>query len=248
MELHLLNTGYFTIDKSLLVYTKYQGQIYDAALKPLLMKTEKENILIDTGIGELPEAYKEFHTVKMKPDQTLAMQLQKHGLKPEDIDIVVNTHLHFDHCGNNRLFSKAKFYVQAEEIRYAYAPDRFQAAAYIRDFFDTKADYVTLNGEHEITDNVFVVPTSGHCPGHQSIVVTLEGKNYVYCGDAAPLRENLEKKNIPGVLYRSDEALKSIDRLRCIKNAVYIFSHDNEQMVLRVLDICEKERKDKVSL
>lgn len=232
MKLHLLNNGFFTIDKSLLVYAKYQGQTYEAALKPLLIKTEKENILIDTGISELPETHKKFHTIKRKPDQTLALQLQKFGLKPEDINMVINTHLHFDHCGNNKLFPKAKFYVQSDEIRYAYAPDRFQSVAYVREFFDIKVDYVPLKGKCEIANNVFVVPTPGHCPGHQSIIVNEGEKNYVYCGDVAPLRENLEKRNIPGVLYRSDEALSSIDILRRIKDAVYIFSHDNEQLVL----------------
>lgn len=232
MKLHLLNDGYFTIDKSLLVYAKYQGQIYEAALKPLLITTEKENILVDTGIGELPETHRKFHTVKRKPDQTLKMQLQKFGLKLEDIDIVVNTHLHFDHCGNNVLFPKAKFYVQVDEIRYAYAPDRFQRAAYVQEFFDIEAEYISLKGKCEITDDVFVVPTPGHCPGHQSIIAKEGKKNYVYCGDVAPLRENLEKRNIPGVLYRADEALESIDNLRRIKDAVYIFSHDNEQIAL----------------
>jgi len=232
LKIHLLNDGYFTIDKSLLVYAKYQGQIYEAALKPLLIKTEKENILIDTGIGELPETHKKFHMVKRKPDQTLRVQLQKFDLKPEDINIVVNTHLHFDHCGNNMLFPKAKFYVQVNEIRYAYAPDRFQRAAYVKEFFDIGVEYVPLKGRHEIADNVFVVPTPGHCPGHQSIIIKEKQKNYVYCGDVAPLRENLEKRNIPGVLYRADQALKSIDNLRLIKDAVYIFSHDNEQMIL----------------
>jgi glyoxylase-like metal-dependent hydrolase (beta-lactamase superfamily II) len=232
LKLHLLNDGYFTIDKSLLVYAKYQGQIYEAALKPLLIQTEQENILVDTGIGEFPETHKKFHTVKRKPEQALKTQLQKFSLKPEDIDIVVNTHLHFDHCGNNMLFPNAKFYVQVDEIRYAYAPDRFQRATYIQEFFDTKAEYMLLKGKYELANDVFVVPTPGHCPGHQSIIIKEGGKNYVYCGDVAPLRENLERRNVPGVLYHADEALKSIDNLRRIKNAIYIFSHDNEQMAL----------------
>jgi len=230
MELHLLSDGYFSLDKSLLVYTKHQGQIYEAALKPLLIILDKEKILVETGIGELPEAYRKFHTTKRKPDQELKAQLQKHGTKPEDITSVINTHLHFDHCGNNASFLNAKFYVQAEELRYAYAPDRFQKAAYLKRFFDANLDYVPIRGKHRLTDNIVLIPTPGHSIGHQSVLIKGEGKNLVYCGDAAPLRENLEKRNIPGVLYRADQALESIDKLRSIKNAGYIYSHDNEQL------------------
>ncbi|MFQ5759182.1 MAG: hypothetical protein ACE5IF_05850, partial [Candidatus Bathyarchaeia archaeon] len=69
MELHLLSDGRFTLEKSFLVYAKYQGETYEAALKPLLIITGKERILIDTGIGELPEKYRKFHTVKRKPNE-----------------------------------------------------------------------------------------------------------------------------------------------------------------------------------
>lgn len=230
MELHLLSDGYFTLDKSLLVYTKYQGQIYEAALKPLLILAGEEKILVETGIGDLPETYRRFHTIKRKPDQALRAQLHEHKIKPEDITLVVNTHLHFDHCGNNALFPNAKFYVQADELRYAYAPDRFQKAAYLREFFDAGLDYVPVRGKHKITENIILVPTPGHSIGHQSVLVRGERKNYVYCGDAAPLRENLEKRNVPGVLFRADQALRSIDKLRGIMNAAYIYSHDNEQL------------------
>ena len=229
LELHLLSDGCFTLDKSLLVYAKYQGEIYEAALKPLLIITDRERILIDTGIGELPEKYKKFHTVRRKPAQGLRTQLRRYGLKPENIDVVINTHLHFDHCGNNRDFTNAKFYVQADELRYAYVPDRFQKASYIRTFFDVNIDYVPIHGGRRITENVSVLPTPGHSIGHQAVVIRNDGKNYVYCGDAAPLRENLERRNIPGVLYRSDQALQSIDKLRDIEDAVYIYSHDSKQ-------------------
>lgn len=232
MELHLLSDGYFTLDKSFLVYTKYQGQPYEAALKPLLVITEEDRILIDTGVGELPEKHRKFHTVKRMSDQELKAQLQKHGLKLEDIDIVINTHLHFDHCANNGSFPNAKFYVQEDELRYAYAPDRFQKAAYIREFFDVPMEYVPLHGQYRVTDDMIIIRTPGHSIGHQSVIIRKDERNYVYCGDAAPLRENLKRRNIPGVLYRADQALKSIDKLRSIKNAVYIYSHDNEQLTL----------------
>lgn len=233
MELHLLCDGFFTLDKSFLIYTKYMGQPYEAAVKPLLISTPKENILVDTGIGELPEKHAKLFNVKRRAEENLKTQLAQHNLKPEDIDTVVNTHLHFDHCGNNALFPNAKFIVQADEFRYAFAPDRFQQISYIREFFDIRANnYQLVHGRHKITDNVFALPTPGHSIGHQSVIVKAEEKNYVYCGDAAPTKENLERRNIPGILYCAHKALRSIDNLRTIKNAVYVYSHDNEQLTL----------------
>lgn len=232
MKLHLLCDGFFTLDKSFVVYMKYAGQPYEAAVKPLLIMKPQKNILVDTGIGELPEKYRKFYTIKRTPEQNLKTQLAAHGLKPEDIDIVINTHLHFDHCGNNNLFSNAKFCVQTEEFRYAQEPERFQQASYIKELFDIKADYQLIQGQYDVTSEVSVIPTPGHSPGHQSILIKSGDVNYVYCGDAAPVKECLEKRNIPGVLYSSHEALKSIDRLKAISAAVHIYSHDNEQMTI----------------
>lgn len=236
MKMHLLCDGFFTLDKSLVVYMKYMGQLYDAALKPLLVLTNNsERVLIDTGVGELTEAQKKFFPVKRKADENLTVQLLKHGLKPENIDIIINTHLHFDHCGNNRLFKNARFVVQAAELNYAYEPERFQQAAYIRELFDVKGlNYEAVNGQRQVCQGVSVLPTFGHSVGHQSVIIEGDdNKKYVYCGDAAPIRENLERRNIPGILYNAHEALEAIDRLRKIENAVYIFSHDNEQLTLQ---------------
>jgi glyoxylase-like metal-dependent hydrolase (beta-lactamase superfamily II) len=232
VKIDLLHDGFFTLDKSLIVYMKYMGQPYDAALKSLLISTPEENILVDTGAGQLPEKYRQYYPIKRKPNETLQTELLKHDLKPEDIDFVVNTHLHFDHCGNNALFKNAKFIVQAEEYRYAFEPERFQQTAYIRELFDVNVDYQQLHGKRKIVDGVSIVPTPGHSIGHQSVLVEVNGKNYVYCGDAAPIKENLERRNIPGVLYCPHKALESIDCLKTMKNAYYIYSHDNEQMTL----------------
>jgi N-acyl homoserine lactone hydrolase len=227
LQLHLLKNGFFTLDKGFLVYGKYHGEIYEAALKPLLIISDKEKILVDTGIGELPEQHKRFYRVRQGRDHALEAQLRRHQLKPEDITMVINTHLHFDHCGNNKLLKNAKFYVQADELQYAYAPDRFQKNAYIREFFDLDVDYVKVRGDYELTKDVHIILTLGHSPGHQSVVVRDGENTIVYCGDAAPLRENLEAQNIPGVLYHADEALRSLERLRSFKEANFIFSHDS---------------------
>ena len=230
LDVKLLSDGYFTLDKSFLVFGKYQGIRYKAALKPMLVRTEKETILVDTGVGNLPPKYQTFHEIIRARDEELGYSLKKVGLHPEDITMVVNTHLHFDHCGNNRMFAKSKFLIQTDEIRYAYFPDRFMRVSYLRDFFDVEGDYLPVRGRYEIEDGVEVIPTPGHTIGHQSVVVKWKDRNVVYAGDAAPLAENIEKRNITGMIYDSALGVQSIDMLRRIENPVYIYSHDNEQL------------------
>ena len=230
MDVKLLTDGYFTLDKSFLVFGKYQGVKYKAALKPLLVRTEKETIIVDTGIGNLPPKYREHHDVIRKKEEGLRYSLKKAGVRPSDITLVVNTHLHFDHCGNNRLFPGAKFLVQTDEVRYAYFPDRFMRVSYLREFFDLEADFLEVRGRYEIGEGVQVLPTPGHTIGHQSVVAGWKDRNIVYTGDAAPLAENIERRNITGMVYDSARAAESIDLLRRVENPVYIYSHDNQQL------------------
>jgi glyoxylase-like metal-dependent hydrolase (beta-lactamase superfamily II) len=230
IDVKLLSDGYFTLDKSFLVFGKYQGMKYKAALKPLLIRTQKETILVDTGVGTLPAKYEKFHEVIRSKEEALRYSLHQAGLRPEDVTMVVNTHLHFDHCGNNKMFANGKFLVQTDEIRYAYFPDRFMRVSYLREFFDVEGDYIPVRGKYEIENGVEVLPTPGHTIGHQSVVVKWKGRNIVYTGDAAPLPENIEKRNITGMIYDSAQGMQSIDLLRRIENPVYIYSHDNEQL------------------
>jgi N-acyl homoserine lactone hydrolase len=230
LDVRLLSDGYFTLDKSFLVFGKYQGIKYKAALKPLLVRTEKETILVDTGVGNLPPKYQKFHEVIRSKGEELSHSLKTAGLKPSDVTMVVNTHLHFDHCGNNRMFKNSKFLIQTDEVRYAYFPDRFMRVSYLRDFFDVEGDYLPVRGRYEIENGVEIIPTPGHTIGHQSLVVKWKDRNIVYTGDAAPLPENIEKRNITGMIYDSAMGVQSLDTLRRIENPVYIYSHDNEQL------------------
>jgi glyoxylase-like metal-dependent hydrolase (beta-lactamase superfamily II) len=228
-----LSDGYFTLDKSFLVFGKYQGTKYRAALKPLLVQTDKEKIIVDTGVGTLPEKYQGFHQVIRNRNEQLQVSLKQAGIEPADVTLVVNTHLHFDHCGNNKLFPNAKFLVQTDEVRYAYFPDRFMRISYLREFFDTGGEFLPVKGRHTIEDGIELLPTPGHTIGHQSVVVKWKGRNIVYTGDAAPLPENIERRNITGMIYDSAQGLESIDTLRRIDNPLFIYSHDNEQLTLK---------------
>ena len=91
------------------------------ALNCLLIDTGNKKVLIDTGVGEkLSEKFKGIYRVER--DNGLLSSLRSAGVEPEDIDFVINTHLHFDHCGHNQAFTRADFIVQEREYDYCRLP------------------------------------------------------------------------------------------------------------------------------
>ena len=127
-------------------------------------------ILVDTGmIDSTPELDEDWHPT-IYPDRI-----------PREVALVINTHLHFDHCGGNRLFSGIPIYVQRRELEAAREPDYT-----IREWVEFDgATYVELDGEAEIVPGVRVLPTPGHTPGHQSVLVDTDDGLVVVAGDVA---------------------------------------------------------------
>jgi glyoxylase-like metal-dependent hydrolase (beta-lactamase superfamily II) len=231
-SLKLLSDGYFELDMGMMVYAKtsYYGKKYMAALKPLLVRTNDENILIDTGMGDLPELYRQYYVLDR--EVTLEKSLASKGLKPGDISIVINTHLHADHCGNNRLFKNAKFIVQKTELEYARNPHRFLRGGYIPELFEG-LNFTTVDGDSTVLPEISVIHTGGHTPGHQSVIIDARdsdySKLYIYCGDESPLEENLKKRNITGILYNQVKSFEALERLAKYE-AVFIYSHERTQL------------------
>jgi N-acyl homoserine lactone hydrolase len=127
-------------------------------------------VLVDTGlIDSTPELDEEF-SPRFDPDKI-----------PRDVMCVVNTHLHFDHYGGNRRFPGKPLYVQRVE-RTAARADGYT----IRDWVEfAGARYVELEGEAELLPGIRVVPTPGHTPGHQSVLVETDDGLVVVAGDVA---------------------------------------------------------------
>src|SRR5205814_1138365 len=119
-------------------------------------------ILVDTGVGYPEALVKEWKVV----NRHVADALAEHDLSPADVRIVVNTHLHFDHCGQNAVFKHAPFYVQRAEL------DRARKENDITNqWFDfAGAKYELLDGDAEIAEGVRAVATPGHTVGHQSVI------------------------------------------------------------------------------
>jgi N-acyl homoserine lactone hydrolase len=125
----------------------------------------------------------------------------------------VNSHLHFDHAGNNGAFPKATFIVQGEHLAFAKGKPNFPGV-----YWDIpELTYMPVAGRTRVAPGVAVVPTPGHAPGHQSLLVDLaETGRVVLCGDAAFTRENLER----GVIRAPDEAAakESLALIRSLVN------------------------------
>jgi glyoxylase-like metal-dependent hydrolase (beta-lactamase superfamily II) len=171
------------------------------ACNSVLVRTGKQTILIETGIGnKLTEKMKSFFL----PEEKLLQNLHDAGVAPEDIDIVINSHLHFDHCGWNTVykngvaaptFPRAKYYAPKGEWEHGSLQLERDAISYISDNYDPlirSGRMTLLDGDHEIVPGISVVVRPGHTRHMWSIVVRSGGKTACYISDLIPTTWHLE--------------------------------------------------------
>jgi N-acyl homoserine lactone hydrolase len=145
-------------------------------------------VLVDTGLTEL-------HPAVADMDPRLVPLPEWAGVDPARIDIVVNTHLHFDHCGGNHLFAGRPTYVQRRELDDARTQDDYT----IREWVDAPGvQFVPVDGEHELLAGIRLVPTPGHTPGSQVVVVETGGRPVVIGGDTAVFFAELDEPRTEG--------------------------------------------------
>lgn len=161
-------TGLNATDQGIMTYQRHYGQAIHIPIYVFYLEGGDKKILIDTGLEDfmLPEGIEEELGVKC---EYLEDGLARLGVKPEEIDIIVHTHLHNDHCENDALFPNAKVYVQKAELQFMAEPHVLDHR-YDADYLEG-AEVVELEGDAEIAPGVRVVFTPGHTPGGQSVVV-----------------------------------------------------------------------------
>jgi N-acyl homoserine lactone hydrolase len=135
-------------------------------------------VLVDTGVGGPDEVLNDWRVV----NRSAADALAELDMTPGDIDLVINTHLHFDHCGQNAVFPHAACYVQRAELDRAKreSPELYDWFGFMN------ARFELLDGDADVLPGLAVITTPGHTVGHQSVVVqTADGPTELLIGDAA---------------------------------------------------------------
>lgn len=170
-------------------------------LNSLLVRTGERNVLIETGIGnKLSERMIGFYG---QPAELLT-NMDRGGVAPEDIDIVINTHLHFDHCGWNTVrdtervvatFPRATYYVQEGEWQHARRQFERDRISYISDNYDPLIEtgqMKLLRGDSEIVPGISVRVFPGHTANMQAVILQSGGRKACYISDLIPTRAHID--------------------------------------------------------
>lgn len=175
------------------------------ALNCLLIESQGQHILVDTGLGDKLSDKERRNYGLQRPHGGLIDGLQRLGLGVEDIDVVINTHLHGDHCGGNTtlregelvpMFPHARYWVQRLEWREACHPNERTRATYLPDNLrpvEEAGQLRLLSGDAQVTSEVRCVIHCGHTRAYQSVIIEAGGQTAIYVGDLAPFAVHLER-------------------------------------------------------
>lgn len=172
-EIYPLPIAKMRVSKGYMTYLMNYEKDVDVITYSWYIKGTNKNMIVDTG------APKEI-ILKSRPvcEDIFSFEdaLEKVSLKPEDIDIVIQTHLHYDHCANTHKCVNAKVIVQESELKFALAPHPLMAKSYDRELI-SKLKFNIIHGDKNIDDGIELLYTPGHSPGSQSVAIeTAEGK------------------------------------------------------------------------
>ncbi|WP_170146033.1 N-acyl homoserine lactonase family protein [Rhodoplanes elegans] len=204
-----------------------------------LIEHPKGRAVFDTGLNpacqhdpaarigeEMAAAYR----IGFHPGQEISAQLEAIGRDPGKIDLLINSHFHFDHVGGNALVPNATMVVQRREWEASRDPDKAALHGYDPRDFDVGHTIRLVDGEFDVfgDGSVTCLPTPGHSPGHQSLRLRLASGDVVLAADACYFCRTLRDRRLPRHVDDRDAMLASLDRLEALERggAKIVFGHD----------------------
>lgn len=245
VELHAMTCGWLTMDHRFFLDGE-PGKL-EVPIPSFLIKHPRGVVLFDSGLEEALSSPSEavvkaalgplepYLTTRLKQGEDVASRLEAFDVTPDQVDYLVNSHLHMDHCGGNALIRNARLVVQRKEWACACMPEFQATGSYTQRHFDLGHDRIEADGEHDLfgDGSVVCIPTYGHTPGHQSLKVKLDGGEVILAADACYMRETLEQMRLPDPLVVGDreQSLETLRMLRRLQQsgAHLLFGHDPRQ-------------------
>ncbi|PWU20282.1 MAG: MBL fold metallo-hydrolase [Candidatus Rokuibacteriota bacterium] len=246
VNLYALCGGYLDLDRHPMIPDGSAPRRWTVPIPCFLVVHPRGRVLFDTGVhedaigdpvGRLGAERAARFGIRSQTGDDVVSQLARLALRPADVTHVVNSHFHFDHCGGNEFFPRAAFLVQRREMEAARTPAILATGRYrpSPQDFDHPLPYCLVDGEHDVfgDGSVVAIPTPGHTPGHQSLLIrAAKGPPIVLAGDACYTKENMDRDLLPLVVWDPDEMSRSLASLRALRDthgATLLYGHDPGQ-------------------
>jgi N-acyl homoserine lactone hydrolase len=195
-----------------------------------LIEHPKGRALFDTGlhpdcqsnpVGRLGERLARLFRIGFQPGEEISARLEAIDRDPGKIDLIINSHFHFDHVGGNALIPNATMLVQRREWEAGMDPEMAARRGFNRRDFDLGHKLWLVDGEHDVfgDGSVMCLPTYGHTPGHQSLRLRLGHGEIVLAADACYFCQTLRERRLPRYMYDREAMLASLDRLEALERS-----------------------------
>lgn len=241
MKMHILSGGKLRMNRGVYYPEAQKGEKIDLPVNCVLLRHPQGNVLFDTGChpGVVDDAEGRWGPMAramlpiMNSDDTLIAELARLELSPLDIDVVVNSHYHSDHCGCNEFFKEATFFVHEAEIATVNEPDSVKRG-YIKADWDHPMPLNTFARQTDVfgDDRIVLLPLPGHTPGMSGAMVNLDRSgSFLLASDAVSVRENLDREIIPKTTWDANVLMDSLAEIKRIEKggATVICGHDSAQ-------------------
>lgn len=218
-----------TVDRTTITRSWPYGDTIHVPYVSLAATDGTHKVVIDTGAREV-DVIKKPHAHRY-PEEELPRALKDcMGWNLDEVDIVINSHLHYDHCGGNYLFPNARFFVQRAEWDTAWNPTPYERQYYDpEDYGKNRINYFKwelLNGEEELAPGLKVLPAPGHTHGSQIVLLDTEEGVLCFPGDTVTSQLNLERNLQPSIVVDDRKLFESMALVRRVAQRI-VFSHDD---------------------